>query len=251
MSARRSGPTPNHLPAAGDDQSSAAARALSRAIERGSRAQRPAVRAYIDRLRTADPGAAPAGIVAKLERRYLRAVVVSGAAVGALAALPAIGTLAALSVVAGETVLFLEATAVYVLGLAEVYDVPAEHREQRRTLVLAVLVGEGGKRAVADLVGPGRTNGAWLSEGAVSLPLPAVNELNGRMTSYFVRRYTLRRGALAVGKLFPVGIGAVIGGIGNRMMGKKIIGNAGKAFGTPPKKWPVTLHLLPTARESG
>lgn len=251
MSARRSGPTPNHRPAGDDDNSSAAARTLSRAIERGSRAQRPAVRAYIDHLRTANPGAAPTDVVAKLEQRYLRAVVTSGAAVGAMAALPAIGTLAALSVVAGETLLFLEATAIYVLGVAEVYDVPAEHREQRRTLVLAVLVGEGGKRAVADLVGPGRTNGAWLSEGAVSLPLPAVAELNTRMTRYFVKRYTLRRSALAIGKLLPVGIGAVIGGMGNRMMGKKMIDNAGKAFGAPPTRWPVTLHLLPTARKSG
>ena len=86
----------------------------------------------------------------------------SGAAVGSAAAFPGIGTLVALSAVAGETVVFLEATAVFVLAVAEVHGIPADHRERRRALVLAVLVGEDSKHAVADLLGPGRTNGAWL-----------------------------------------------------------------------------------------
>ena len=145
----------------------------------------------------------------------------SGAAVGSAAAFPGIGTLVAMSAVAGETVVFLEATAVFVLAVAEVYGIPADHRERRRALVLAVLVGEDSKHAVADLIGPGRTSGAWLSDGAATLPLPAVSQLNSRLLKYFVKRYTLKRGAIAFGKLLPVGIGAVVGGVGNRMMGKQ------------------------------
>jgi hypothetical protein len=232
-----------------DDKASTAARVLSRVVERGSRVQRPAVRAYVDRLRNAEPGATPADIVAKLERRYLRAVTASGATVGATAAVPAIGTLVALSAVTAETALFLEATAIYVLAVAEVHNIPAEHREQRRALVLAVLVGDDSKRAVADLIGAGRTSGAWLSEGAMSLPLPAVTELNSRLLKYFVKRYTLKRGALTAGKLLPVGLGAALGGVGNKMMGKKIVGNAGKAFGAAPSRWPVNLHVLPDVDE--
>jgi hypothetical protein len=112
-----------------------------------------------------------------------------------------------------------------------------------------VLVGEDSKRAVADLIGPGRTSGAWVSEGAATLPLPAVSQLNSRLMRYFVKRYTLRRGALAFGKMLPVGIGAVVGGVGNRMMGKKIIANSRKAFGDPPPRWPSTLHVLPSAHD--
>jgi hypothetical protein len=227
------------------------ARILSRVIERGSRVQHPAVRAYVHRLRNADPDATPAEIVTKLERRYRHAVTVSGAAVGATATVPAIGTLGALAAVAAETVLFLETTAVFVLAVAEVHNVPAEHREQRRALVLAVLVGDDGKRAVADLLGPGRTSGAWLSEGAVSLPLPVVTELNSKLLRYFVKRYTVKRGALAFGKLLPIGLGALVGAIGNRMMGRKIIGNAARAFGPPPPRWSATLHLLPPLQQSG
>ncbi|MGE0215312.1 hypothetical protein [Mycolicibacterium sp.] len=243
MSARSR--TKNQLPAVADEDAGTAAKVLSQIIERGARVQGPAVRAYVQRLREHNPGASPADIVGKLDKQYMAAVMASGAAVGSAAAFPGIGTLVAMSAVAGETVVFLEATALYVLAVAEVHGIPAEHRERRRALVLAVLVGEDSKHAVADLLGTGRTSGAWLSDGAATLPLPAVSQLNSRLLRYFVKRYTLKRGAIAFGKLLPVGVGAVVGGVGNRLMGKKIVANAHTAFGNPPARWPSTLHVLP------
>jgi hypothetical protein len=231
-----------------DENPSAAAKVLSAIIERGARVQAPAVKAYVERLRQQAPDATPAEIVARLEKHYLAAVMASGAAVGSAAAFPGIGTLAAMSAVAGETVVFLEATSLYVLSVAEVFGIPADHRERRRALVLAVLVGEDSKRAVADLVGPGRTSGAWMADGAATLPLPAVTQLNNRLLRYFVKRYTLKRGAIAFGKLLPVGIGAVVGGVGNRVMGKRIVSNARKAFGDPPPRWPSSIRVLPAPR---
>jgi hypothetical protein len=246
---RRTKSTPDPFPQTTNGRPKASARALAQIIERSSRVQGPAATAYVERLRRTDPTATPAAIVRKLEKRYLAAVTGSGAAVGSTAALPGIGTLAALSAAAGETVVFLEATAVFVLAVADVYGVPADHRERRRALVLAVLVGDDSKRAVADLIGPGRTSGAWLSDGVASMPMPAVAQLNSRLLKYAVKRYTLRKGALLFGKLLPAGIGAVVGAIGNRIAGKKIIRNARKAFGAPPARWPVTLHLLPTVHD--
>jgi hypothetical protein len=247
MSARSS--AKSQVPAVVDDDPSMAARALSQIIERGARVQGPAVKAYVERLREHSPDATPAEIVAKLEKYYLAAVMASGAAVGSAAAFPGIGTLAALSAVAGETVVFLEATAVYVLAVAEVHGIPAEHRERRRALVLAVLVGEDSKHAIADLIGTGRTSGAWMADGAAALPLPAVSQLNNRLVRYFVKKYALKRGAVAFGKLLPVGIGAVVGGVGNRMMGRRIIKNAQLAFGAPPPRFPSTLHVLPAPQQ--
>ncbi|HET9876149.1 MAG TPA: hypothetical protein VFQ37_10335 [Mycobacterium sp.] len=250
MGTRQRGPTQHPPQPGGGEKPGVAARVLSRIIERSARLQGPAVRAYLERLRNAHPGAAPAAIVAKLEKHYLATVTVSGATVGSLALLPGIGTLVALAAIAGETVVFLEATALFVLAVAEVHGIPAEDRERRRALVLAVLVGNDGKRAMAELLGSGRTNGAWLSEGAAALPLPAVAELNSRLLRFFVKRFAVRRTALAFGKLLPVGLGAVVGGVGNRFMGKKIIGNARKAFDAPPARWPVTLHLLPSLSDA-
>jgi F0F1-type ATP synthase membrane subunit c/vacuolar-type H+-ATPase subunit K len=250
MSARRTRSTEDPLPDSTNSKPKASARALASIIERSSRIQGPAATAYVERLRRATPDAAPAVIVAKLEKRYLAAVTASGAAVGSAAVLPGIGTIAALSAAAGETAVFLEATALFALAVAAVHGVPSENRELRRALVLAVLVGDDSKNAIAELIGPGRTNGAWLSEGVASMPMPALSQLNSRLLKYAVRRFTLRRGALMFGKLLPVGIGAIIGAIGNRIVGRKIVRNTRKAFGTPPARWPVTLHLLPTVNDA-
>ncbi|MGE2732377.1 hypothetical protein ACQI4F_23170 [Mycolicibacterium vaccae] len=246
MSARSR--TTSKSPAVPDDDPGLAAKVLSRIIERGARVQVPAVKAYVDRLRADQPAAAPADIIAVLDKRYLAAVMASGAAVGSAAAFPGVGTLIAMSSVAGETVVFLEATTLYVLAVAEVHGIPIEERERRRALVLAVLVGDDSKRAVADLLGRRRVSGGWLSDGAAALPLPALSQMNSRLLRYFVKRYTLRRGAIAFGKLMPVGVGAVIGGVGNRLMGKKIVANAHSAFGEPPARWPSALHLVPAER---
>jgi hypothetical protein len=235
---------------AADESPGAAARALSYVLERGARVQAPAVEAYVQRLRNLNPQASPAQIVTKLEKHYLGAAMASGAAVGSAAAFPGIGTIAALSAVAGETVLFLETTALFVLAVAEVHGIPVDQREYRRALVLEVLVGEDSKRAVRDLVGPGRTSGAWIGESTASLPMPVVTQLNNRLLRYFVKRYTLKRGVIAFGKVLPMGVGAAIGGGGNRLMAKKIIGNARKAFGPAPSRWPRALHLLPPASMS-
>ncbi|MGU3497327.1 hypothetical protein [Mycobacterium sp. C31M] len=231
-----------------DEDPSAAAKVLSQILERSTRLQGPAVTAYVDRMRKQRPDATPAEIITALEKHYLAAVMASGAAVGSAAAFPGIGTLAAMSAVAGESLVFLEATAVFTLAVAEVHGIPAAHRERRRALVLSVLVGEDGKGAVADLIGGGRTSGSWISDGAATLPLPAVSQLNNRLVKYFVKKYALKRGAIAFGKLLPVGVGAVVGGMGNRLMGKKIVRNAQLAFGNPPPRWPSTLHVLPSAQ---
>ncbi len=252
MRFRRKQTPPENLPARSNDPGQAAqpedsgmsARLLSHVLESSARVQAPAVRAYVARLRRSNPDAGPAEIVTKLEKHYLAAVMASGAAVGSAAAFPGIGTITALSAVAGETVLFLEATAAFVLAVAEVHGIPVEDRERRRTLVLAALVGEDGNGAVKDLLGASRTSGAWLAEAEL-LPLPVVSQLNSRMTQYFVKKYTMKRAAMAFGKMLPVGIGAAIGGGGNRMMGKKIVENARKAFGPAPARWPGTLRVLP------
>ncbi len=251
MCARRNRSTPDQVPAASDETPKASARALAQLIERSSRIQGPAAEAYVARLRHAHPGAGPAEIAAKLEKRFVALVTASGLAVGMAATIPGIGTLSALSAAAAETVAFLEATTLLVLALAVVYGVPADHRERRRALVLAVLVGDNSKRAVGDLIGPGRTNGAWISESMASLPLSTMSRLNSRLMKSWVKRYTVRRSALLFGKLLPVGIGALVGAVGNYLAGKKLVGNARKAFGPPPSRWPGTLHLLPPIHEAG
>ena len=91
----------------GPEDAGMSARLLSQVLEAGSRVQAPAIKAYVAKMRRDNPGATPAVVVAKLEKRYLAAVMASGAAVGSAAAFPGIGTLTALSAVAAETLVFL------------------------------------------------------------------------------------------------------------------------------------------------
>ncbi len=242
---RKSNTSGEQAPPGTGGRPTASARALARVIERSYRIQGPAAEAYVSRLRDAGRGAGPAEVVAKLERRYVVMVTLSGMAVGAAATIPGVGTLSALSAAAAETVAFLEATAFYALALAVVHGIPADHREQRRALVLSVLLGNNGNDAVADLIGFGRTNGAWAADGLSALPLSSMSLLNSRLLKTWARRYTLRRSALMFGKMLPVGIGIVVGAIGNHLAGKKIARNARQAFGAPPARWPRTLHLVP------
>ncbi|WP_197492538.1 hypothetical protein [Mycobacterium leprae] len=259
MCTRRNGPQnrfwsksePDQIPATTGGQPKASTRALAQVIERSVWIQGPAAEAYVARLRRTHPSASPTEIVAKLEKHYLAALTASGAVVGSVATLPGIGTLAAVSANAGETVFFLEATAVFVLTIASVYGIPANHRERRRALVLAVLAGDDTRLTIGELIGPGRTNGGWLLEGMASLPLSTWSQLHTRMLRYAAKRCTVRRGALMFGKILPIGIGAAVGGAGNRVVGKKIISNTRNAFGTAPSRWPATLILLPTVHNAG
>lgn len=249
---RKKSAEPN-LPATTGEDAGPSARVLSNLIETGARVQAPAIHAYVERLRRKFPDASPAEMVTRLEKHYLAAATASGAAVGSAALVPGVGTMIAVSLVAAETALFLETTAVFVLAVAEVHGISVTDRERRRTVVLGALAGDDGKHAVARLLGGGRTNGAWLSEGAAStVPVPALAELNGKLMRYFLKKYTLKKGAMVVGKVLPMGIGAIVGAIGNHMMGKRIVENARLAFGTAPARWPgTTLRVLPAVGDNG
>ena len=66
-----------------------------------------------------------------LERRYLAAVTTGGAAVGATAVVPGIGTGVTLALSGVETLGFLEATALYAQSVAEVHGIAVENPDRR------------------------------------------------------------------------------------------------------------------------
>ena len=75
--------------------------------------------------------------------------------------------------------------------------------------------------------------------------------VNSRLLKAWVKRFTIRRSALLFGTLLPVGIGIVVGAVGNYLAGRKIARNASTAFGAPPASWPRNLHLVPPIQEAG
>ncbi|MEV6069508.1 hypothetical protein AB0L82_23425 [Nocardia sp. NPDC052001] len=208
-------------------------------LDNGAQVQAPAVAKYVGKLRDGHPGESPAQIIARIEKLYLTAVTGSGTAVGATAAVPGVGTMASIAAMSAETAFFLEASAVYTLAVAAVHGVAPDDKERRRALVLAVVMGESGMEIVQKSVGSSAKNWGTLMAGKI----PGISGMNDTLLKRFVMQFLAKRTALMAGKVIPAGIGAAIGGFGNRALGHGIIDNSRKAFGAPPAVWPQPLVI--------
>ncbi|MBS4101527.1 hypothetical protein [Tsukamurella paurometabola] len=213
---------------------------LGSVIDRAARLQAPAVAKYVASLRADHPDETPEQIIARLEKRYLLTVTGTGGAAGATAAVPGVGTLAAIGTVGAETVVFMEASALYALAVAEVYGISPEDRELRKALVLTAVLGEAGLGALRATVGA--KNASLMNLKKNPTQIPGVGNLNKQLMKMFSRRFLAKKSPLILGKLLPAGIGAVVGAGGNRVLGKGVIKNARAAFGPVPATWP-TAHL--------
>ncbi|MFW0797462.1 hypothetical protein AAFP30_26905 [Gordonia sp. CPCC 205515] len=211
-------------------------------IDRAQQLQAPAVAKYVQKMRAKYPDDSPAQIIRRLEKRYLTTVTGSGGAVGATASVPGVGTVTALGAMTAETALFLEASALLALSIAEVHGIPVHESDRRKALVLAVALGEEGVVALGRLVGT--RGGALRRLGTATIPGGRLNSLNTKLVNMVAKKYALKRAPLLIGKLMPAGIGAMIGGVGNRALGKRVIANARVAFGPPPPLWTIDGEVL-------
>ncbi|MFH5212202.1 hypothetical protein [Antrihabitans spumae] len=215
-------------------------RTVRSVLDDGSRLQAPAVAKYVDKMRRAHPDETPAQIIARMEKLFLIAVTGSGTAVGAAAAAPGVGTAASLAAAGAETAFFLEASALLTLAVASVHGIAPTDDENRRALVLAVALGDSGMDIVERTVGHSAKNWGTLLTNRI----PGIGSMNDNLLKKFITRFVAKRAALMAGKIIPAGIGAVIGGAGNRVLGKGVISNSHKAFGPPPAHWPAKQLLI-------
>ena len=211
-------------------------------LDNGSRLQAPAVAKYVEWVRRSHPGESPAQIVERMEKMFLLAVTGSGSAVGATAAIPGVGTVASIAAVGAESAFFLEAAALLTLAVASVHGISAADHQQRRALVLSVALGESGMEIVQKATGVTAKN--WASAITSRIPGPTMKGMNSTLVRKFITKYAARRSALILGKLVPAGIGAAIGGAGNRAIGKGVVKNSREAFGPAPARWPDELRAI-------
>ena len=211
---------------------------LDSALDKALAVQRPAVLSYLNRARENNPRMTPAELEAQLAKRYRQAVMGIGGASGAAAALPGVGTAASLASGAAEITAFISASAMYVLALAELHEVPVSDPQVRRALVLSVLVGEGGAAIVA---GERAGEVQWAKVLGRSTSKEKIAGINGRLGRMLLTRFGTRQGALLFGRALPLGVGAGVGAVGNAALAKGIVKNARKAFGPPPKSFPARV----------
>ena len=215
---------------------------LLRAVE----VQRPLVLANLRRLRKSHPQATAFELSQRLERDFLSGVSTGGAAIGATAIIPGIGTVAALSISAAATVVFLEATALYAQSIAELHGVRLANPESAQLAVMAIILGDEGQAMLQGLTGHALGNGktpmqAWGKTFSKNVPLASIKSLVAPMQKRFLRKMAVKGSASVVGKALPFGVGAVIGGAGNYMMGRAVIASAERAFGPAPLEIPSLL----------
>ena len=153
-----------------------------------------------------------------------------------------VGTVASIAAVGAESAFFLEAAALLTLAVASVHGISAADHQQRRALVLSVALGESGMEIVQKATGVTAKN--WASAITSRIPGPTMKGMNSRLVRKFITKYAARRSALVLGKLVPAGIGAAIGGAGNRAIGKGVVKNAREAFGPAPARWPDELRAI-------
>lgn len=221
-------------------------RALDATLDRFLSIQRPAVVAHLRSLRRRHPEATAADLASMLERRYLAAVTTGGAAVGATAVIPAIGTGVTLALSGLETAGFLESTALYAQSLSELHGIGVDDPERARALVLTMMLGTEGSELVrqfgGQLTGGSVTRTAYWGELVTStLPSMVVGPLVDRLRGAFIRQFAVRGGASILARAIPFGIGAVIGGTGNHILGRRVVLNSRTAFGPAPIVIPAVL----------
>lgn len=214
--------------------------------------QRPVVLAHLRSIRRRNPAASPAEVLQTLERRYLVAVTTGGAASGAAAVVPGVGTLASLGISGAETVGFLEASALYGQSVAEVHGVATTDPARSSTLVMALMLGPAGAGLVeqfaGEVNGSGPRRSAYWGEALTQgIPGGIVKPLIDRIRKTFIRRFAARQGGSIVLRAVPFGVGAVIGGAGNRIAGRRVIAASRDAFGPPPERFPADVRIDPKA----
>lgn len=215
---------------------------LLRAVE----VQRPLVLANLRRLRKRHPHATAFELSQRLERDFLSGMGTGGAAIGATAIIPGVGTIAALGISAAATVVFLEATALYAQSIAELHGVRLQDPESAQVMVMAIILGDEGLAMLQGLtghaLGTGRTPmQAWGKSVSKSVPLAAVKSIVAPMQKMFLKKMAAKGSASIVGRALPFGIGAAVGGVGNYMMGRAVIASAQRAFGPAPMEIPPLL----------
>ncbi|WJY67782.1 hypothetical protein [Corynebacterium auris] len=236
----------NSDPAALEDEAGALGETLISAVDKAAHLQSGPIRAYVEWVRRRHPEATPAKVQEILDKHFRNAVTGTGAGVGAAAAVPGIGFIVGGVTVAGESVLFLDIAVFYTVASAHLRGVDISDPQRRRAIVLVALTGAKGLAVVDALLGEDArsTPAAALSRFSV----PRLAEMNSILTRVALKSLQKRVSRAWLGKILPLGIGAVVGVAANRKLAARIIGTVFSSLGPLPERF---LAALPTAPAEG
>lgn len=182
---------------------------------------------------SATPGTVRPEKIDAITRSFTRELGAAGAAAGAAAATPMVGPVATLASITAELAWFTARAGDLILTIAAVHGRPDPTVEERRAWVLAVLLyGSSARDEFARALNEAST-GVVPSVGR-QIPVASLQTANRVMSGLYVRRYGAKRGMVAVGRMLPIGIGAVIGGSANYLTIRTLARHADQFFSRLP-----------------
>lgn len=177
--------------------------------------------AEVRKIRAKNPEITPEELLRKLRKRFISRVTSTGAAVGGTAALPGVGTVAALSAAMGDGAVSVGSTMFYVYSVLDVLDLDLEDLDSERAFILTILLGGSGSSTVTKIAE--RTGGTLGKKVAKSTPRATIQQINKVLGRNFVTRFGSRQGIVVLGKIAPFGIGAAIGAGLNYALAQAVI----------------------------
>ena len=171
--------------------------------------------------------------VAAVTRTFARELAVAGAATGGAAAVPGVGTAAAMAATAADMGWFTLRIADLVLTIAALHGHQRATVEERRAWILSVLAfGEGSAAGFSRMTGE---MGQDLSRKALGrIPPGVLRAINRKLGRSVLTRFGARRGVVTLGRVLPFGIGAAVGGSANYMSVQAIGRHADNFFRSLP-----------------
>jgi hypothetical protein len=185
-----------------------------------------------------------------LTEQFARELGVAGAAAGAAAAAPAVGTVATIAATTAELAWFTGRAGDLILTMAALHGHPNPSVDERRAWVLAVLIYGGSARdGLARAINEAST-GVTLA-GERRIPLATLQTANRLMGRRLLRHYGSRRGVAALGRLVPLGLGALIGGTTNYVAVRTLAKSADEFFTRLPYSAIDAVSTDVTGRQIG
>ncbi|MEV0952701.1 hypothetical protein [Promicromonospora sp. NPDC050249] len=195
---------------------------------------------HVDKVRARNPDASPAEVIKLLEKEYMRVIQTTGTAVGAAAAIPAVGTAASVALSTSDVATFFASSAAFSLAVADVHGIEVQDVPRRRALLLATVLGDQGAQDVENAIGGSGV--AWGKVLLTSMPRTTLHKVNKALTHRFIQKQIAKQGSLLLGRILPFGVGAIVGWVGARALGHTVIAQSRVAFGAPPEHFPRVIE---------
>lgn len=156
-------------------------------------------------------GSTTAERVSAVRTAFCTELGLAGAAAGGVAAVPGVGTGASLATAAGDITYTTLRLADLILTVARIHGHESDDVAERRLWVLAVLGGGAGATRIAERLASEMGKGLG-KKATAAVPAAVLQQLNRVLGRTIVTKYGTKRGAIALGRALPFGIGAIIGG---------------------------------------